>query len=104
MPVLSMNHVHIVGTISVTENNIKSPPDTYSQKDGSTSMKTVDALSRRVKRRSDMMSDTIIIYGRFLLFPASPPPRITGKSGSTHGARTVRIPEKKEMRMIVNIH
>jgi len=56
-----MSHIHIFGEISVTENNTKRPPDTYSQKDGSTLMSTVEALRRSVKRRSETMSEAMII-------------------------------------------
>jgi hypothetical protein len=45
----------------------------------------------------------IIIYGLFLSVPASHPPRITGRSGRTHGARTVRMPARNEMRIMAII-
>lgn len=66
-------------------------------------MRRVDALRSIVKSMSDAINETMMIYGRFLSVPASHPPRITGRSGSTHGASTVRIPARNDMRMMVTI-
>lgn len=66
-------------------------------------MRRVDALRSTVKSINDAINETMMIYGRFLSVPASHPPRITGRSGSTHGASTVRIPARNDMRMMVSI-
>jgi hypothetical protein len=43
------------------EKRIRSPPEKYSQNDGSTCIRTVEALRRSVKRRSEIIRDTIIM-------------------------------------------
>jgi hypothetical protein len=54
----------------------------------------VVALSNSVKIIKDTANDVAIISGRFLslTFPVTEPPIIIGKSGNTHGAKTVSMP------------
>lgn len=103
MPVICINLVQTLGKMSVTEKSTRSHPAKYSQNDGSTSINIVDALRMIVKRNSETMREAMIIYGRFLLLPARLPQSMTGRSGSTQGAKTVRIHEKKDMRIMVSM-
>jgi hypothetical protein len=56
-----MSHVQARGKISVIEKSTKRPPATYSHTSGSTCIRTVEALRRSVKRRSETMSEAMII-------------------------------------------
>lgn len=67
-------------------------------------MSRVDAFNNIVKSIRDTINEMIIIYGLFLSVPASHPPRITGSSGRMHGASTVRMPARNDIRIIVNIN
>ena len=54
-------------------------------------------FSKIVNTINEAASEKVIIYGRHLL-PPIPPPMITGRSGRTQGAKTVRIPAINERR------
>lgn len=95
-----MSHGQSFGKMSVREKRMRIPPETYSQNTGSTCINTVDTLSKRVKIRSEKIRDPIITYGLHLFCPARLPERITGRSGRTHGASTVRTPARKLKRRI----
>ncbi len=95
IPVTSINQGHNFGKMSVREKRTNIPPETYSQNTGSTCMNTVDTLSKRVKTSNEKIKEPMIIYGLHLFCPARLPERITGRSGSTHGAKTVRTPARK---------
>lgn len=72
------------------------PPEKAFQKLGGTPIKTVLALSMREKSIIEILSDPMIISGILLFFPSSALAPITiGRSGKTHGAKTVSIPDKK---------
>lgn len=58
-------------------------------------MSAVDALRMIEKRYTDTANDAIMMTERFLSGDVEVVPRITGSTGSTHGARTVRMPERK---------
>jgi hypothetical protein len=75
------------------------PPETHDQTSGGILMKSVLTLRRSVKRITEMPSDSVTMNAFFL--PSSDPPTMTGKSGSTQGASTVRIPAKNEMTKII---
>jgi hypothetical protein len=71
------------------------PHENDFQKLGGTQISTVLALRMIEKSIIETLSDPIIIRGIFLLFPSSAlAPRTMGKSGRTHGARTVSTPER----------
>lgn len=60
-------------------------------------MSSVVALSRTVNKISEIPSEVAIKIGRRLsrLSPLIEPPIITGSSGKTQGAKTVKIPAMK---------
>lgn len=101
MPVTFITHTQSRGNMSVREKSTRSPPAIKFHTKGLMPIKTVETLRITVKIRRDAMRDAMMMSGRFLLFAASHPERITGKSGRTQGANTVRIPEKNEIRIIV---
>ena len=89
---------HRSGKIVITQRAIIIPPEKLFQKLGGTPIKTVLALSMSEKSIIEILSDPMIIRGILLLFPSSALAPITiGRSGSTHGARTVSTPDKKAM-------
>ena len=54
------------------------------------------AFSKIVNSISDTASEIAIMYGRYLSLTLDRlPPIITGRTGRTHGASTVKIPAKK---------
>ena len=59
-------------------------------------IKIVLTFNRSVNKTTDAARESVIIKGRDLDLFVIEPPTITGKSGSTHGARIVRIPEMNE--------
>ena len=71
------------------------PPEKLFQNDGGTSIKIVEAFKRRENISIDILKDAIIIYGVYLFLSSSTlAHRMIGKIGSTHGARTVKTPDK----------
>lgn len=60
-------------------------------------MRAVDALRMIEKINTDAANDAITMTERFLSGDMEVVPRITGRTGNTHGARTVRTPERKLM-------
>lgn len=86
---------HTFGKIVIIPRAIIIPPEKDFQKLGGTPMRTVLAFKRRENKIIDTESDPIMIRGILLLFPSSAlAPRTIGSSGNTHGARTVRTPER----------
>jgi hypothetical protein len=72
-------------------------PERYFHVSGDIFKKTELTLMRSVNAITDATSDAITVYARFLEPPATEPPTIIGKSGSTHGASTVSIPAANEI-------
>ena len=78
---------------------IRMVPEKYCQNDCGISIKYVEAFRRSVKTTTDTARDAVMTYGFHLeRASAREPPTITGKSGSTHGASTVRIPATNEIK------
>jgi len=65
------------------------------QNSGGISMSAVEALRMIEKRYTDTANDAITMTERFLSGDVEVVPRITGRTGSTQGASTVRIPDRK---------
>ena len=87
----------VSGKIKVRPNAIKIRADIYDQNEGPTFMSAVLPFNIKVKMKTDTESEPIIMSGRLRFFVSvSEPAKITGKSGKTHGARTVKIPAIKE--------
>jgi hypothetical protein len=66
-------------------------------------MRRVDALRRIVKRTIENASDAVTIYGYHFPFSPTDPARITGRTGSTHGARIVSTHAMNETNASENI-
>ena len=75
------------------------PPESHFQKSCGTSINNVLAFNKRVKRMIDRQRDTTTIKSLLLLNVESERdlPTMTGKSGSMHGASTVKIPATNEI-------
>jgi hypothetical protein len=84
------------GKRSVSPKIIRMPPERYVQNSGGIIMKAVDAFSRYVKRIMETANEPTTIYGVHELLPVALEPMTTGKSGKTHGARTVSTPAINE--------
>ena len=92
------NLSHIVGKSVTRPKIISRPPENTCQKLCGTAIKSVDALRRSVKRKTDVPSEVAITSARLtLLSPDTEPPIITGKSGRVQGASTVSKPATKAM-------
>lgn len=80
------------------KNNII-PPDIHFQKSCGISINKVLTLSKKVKIIIDPPRESIMVNNLFLLTVGSDIewPIITGKSGSMHGASTVRTPAINEI-------
>jgi hypothetical protein len=72
------------------------PPERDFQKLCGISMKIVETFRTTVKSTIDNASENITRYGYHFCFSPSEPARTTGRTGSTHGARMVKIPAKNE--------
>jgi hypothetical protein len=72
------------------------PPDRMFQKPCGTSISNVDAFKISEKRIMLTAKDIVTITGFFRSFESAELPMITGKSGSTQGAKIVKIPAIKE--------
>lgn len=73
-------------------------PENDFQKIGGIPIKAVLAFRINENTIIETLREAIITRGIFLLFPSSAlAPRTIGKSGKTHGARTVRTPNKNDM-------
>lgn len=96
-PVISATWVQILGKIVTIPKLITKIPEKYGKNDGGTPMSTVLTLMSRVKTTIEIMSEAAMRYGRHTP-PLSEPPTMMGRSGSTHGARTVNIPERNEIK------
>jgi hypothetical protein len=77
-------------------------PDIYVQVALGIAINAVETLSKNVNTKIATIADRSIRRTLPLSHHATPPPKITGITGRTHGARTDRIHEKNEM-MIVSI-
>lgn len=74
---------------------IMSPPEKDFQTSGCTPIRIVLALSKREKTIIDILSEVIIISGIFFdLLSSALAHKTIGSSGSTHGAKTVRTPDR----------
>jgi len=73
------------------------PPDIYFQKSGCIFISSVEDLSIKVNTNIDTEREVIIVNGFFQLLPVSEPPKITGSSVKTQGARIVNTPAINEM-------
>jgi hypothetical protein len=66
-------------------------------------MRSVEAFKRTVKNTIEKAREPVMIYGYHFHFSPIDPARITGKTGSTHGARIVSIPAINETNASENI-
>lgn len=66
--------------------------DTYVQTPEGISRRRVDALRSAVKSTIERASENVTTYGYHLLFSPIDQARMSGKTGSTQGARIVRTP------------
>lgn len=95
---------HKFGKIIIHQKNIKIPPLILFQIRGSTHKNKVEAFKSIEKIIIEMIRDRIIIYGLYLsLLSAILTHKITGKSGSTHGAKMVKTHAKNETNINVII-
>jgi len=84
---------------------IISPPEKAFQKLGGTQISTVLALSKREKTIIEILSEAIIMSGIFFDFVSSAlAPKTIGRSGRTHGARTVRTHERNAIARSVIVY
>ena len=77
--------------------------DTYVQTPEGIPRRRVDALRSAVKSTIEIASENVTMYGYHLLFSPIDHARMSGKTGSTQGARMVRIPAMKDMSASENI-
>ncbi len=77
--------------------------ETYFQILGGIPRRMVDAFKRIVKSTIERARESVTINGYHLLFSPIDPASIKGSTGSTHGARIVRIPAIKETNASDNI-
>jgi len=73
-------------------------PESHAHALGGILMKAVDAFKRRVKATIATASEPVIMSGRYFPSASAVLPTMIGRSGSVHGASTVRTPARKEMR------
>src|SRR3989344_1492930 len=66
-------------------------------------MKTVLTLRSTVNKITERPSDAVMVYARLRLPPATDPPTITGRSGSTHGASALKTPAMNEMKKRITV-
>lgn len=59
-------------------------------------MSSVEAFRRTVKNTIERAREPVMIYGYHFPFSPIEPANITGKTGSTHGAKMVSIPAINE--------
>lgn len=78
--------------------------DTYVQTPEGIPRRRVDALRITVKSTIEIASENVTIYGYHLLFSPIDHARMSGKTGSTQGARMVRIPAMKDMNASENMN
>lgn len=71
-------------------------PERYFQKELGISIRTVEALRNTVNNTIESANDRVITYGYHHFFSTNDPARITGRIGSTHGAKIVRTPAINE--------
>jgi hypothetical protein len=74
------------------------PHERYFQKDDGISMNAVETLRITVKSTTESASENVTKYGYHFCFSEIEPARITGNTGRTQGASTVKIPAKNETR------
>src|SRR3989344_5737192 len=75
------------------------PPENHCHADCGILMSTELTFKRRVKRTTDMPSDSDMTKARRRFTPSViEPPTMTGKSGRTQGASTVSTPAMNEIR------
>lgn len=97
---------HRFGKIVIIPRAIIIHPENDFQKLGGTPISTVLAFKISENSIIDILSDPIITRGIFLLFPSSAlAPSTIGKSGNTHGAKTVSTHERNAItsKVIMNI-
>ena len=87
----------ILGNTIVIPRRPSITPETYFQVLGETFKKTELTFISNVKRMTAAVSEPITVYALTFEPPATDPPIIIGRSGSMHGACTVRTPAKKEI-------
>jgi len=87
------------GNRVITPKNKIIPPEINCQKLAGIFIKTVATLRSKVNTTTDTASEAVIMTG-FNLLPvsATDPLKITGRSGSTHGASTVKTPAINDMK------
>ena len=61
-------------------------------------MSAVETFKSNVNKTIQTAVDNTIIRGLYRFCDHNDPPRMTGKTGKTHGARTLSIPAKNEIR------
>ena len=74
-----------------TEGDQQAPATTF-QTCGSTPMRAVETLSRRVKATTESPSEAVTTSARVRAVEATEPPTTTGRTGRTHGASVVSTP------------
>jgi hypothetical protein len=72
------------------------PHERYFQKDDGISINAVETLRITVKSTTESASENVTKYGYHFCFSEREPARITGSTGRTQGASTVKIPAKNE--------
>ena len=80
------------------------PHESDFQKLDGMSMSAVVAFSMTVKSTIERASDAVTTYGYHHRFSVTDQARTTGRTGSTHGARIVSIPARREvMKSVVSM-
>ena len=93
---LATIHIQICGNMYINPSIKRILPERYFQNDEGISIKRVLTLSKTVKNTIEKARESVTIYGYHFFFSDRDPANTTGRTGSTHGARIVRIHAKKE--------
>jgi len=88
----------VFGNREMSPKKMMIAPETNAQTSGGILMKAVDAFNSRVKTTIATAREPAIMSGRYLPSVSAVLPTMIGKSGSVHGARTVRTPARNERR------
>ena len=85
------------GNASVTPKNITMTADRYDHTSGGIVINAVETFNTKVKTMTDAAKEPTTMYGVHQLRPLKDEPMTTGRSGSIHGAKTVRTPAINEI-------